>query len=357
MSVRLSNSSMNRYMQCPTSWKLHYIDGLRPTEISSALIFGSAIGKTFEFVLNLYKDNIPLTCSSTAILPLEVEEKWKYEWNNQIVNDQPVIIPDYPSIAYSKYDTDLDLLDKETIAHCGNNPQQLAWYSLYNKGLFILNTFIKEFLPLVEHVYSVEESIELTNNEGDSSIGFSDTVVKLKNYNSPIVLDFKTASRPYELDSVIKSVQLSQYLHVLGDKYDTRLAGYCVFLKSINKNKTKICTKCGHSGTGGTHRTCNKEIAADFGSKELSRCNGAWEIKLNASCDMQLIVDEIPQATEDFIVGNIENIANSIKSGIFTKNVNSCFDNGWGRPCEFQRKCWENKNVGLIQVEKKNDKL
>lgn len=335
--VRLSHSSMNRYMQCPTSWKNHYVEGYRPTEISSALVFGSAIGKVFEYIL---------TPKIEGKEHLSDTDFFDYEWTHQYVNDELTNIKEYKEIAYSKYDTDLDLLTKEEIDSANGDAKVLAWYSLRAKGHLMIECFKREMLPKIKKVYSTEELIELTNGDGDSSIGYADAVLDIEGYNSPIVLDFKTAAREYEQDSVAKSIQLSQYIHVLGDKYNTRLAGYCVFLKSINKNKTKICAKCGYNGTGASHKTCNNEIGG-------KRCNGDWNIKLNASCSMQLIIDEIPHETEEFVVGNIENIAASIKTGIFTRNVNSCYDNGFGRPCEFQKLCWTGKKDGLVKVEKK----
>lgn len=338
--MRLSHSQINKFLFCGEAWRLHYKEGYRSKEIGSALVFGSAIGKTFEFILNAHIDN-------TKIQPNEFFDN---QWNNQKVNDSLVNLKGNKDVVYSKYDTDWDLITQEEITCISitkENEKDLlaAWYSLRHKGHLMIDSFIKNFLPLVEHVYSTEELIELGNAEGDSSIGFSDTVVKLKDYDKPVIIDFKTAAREYDPTSVVRSVQLSQYMHVLGEKYNTRLAGYCVFLKSIVKDKTKICTTCGFKGEG-SYKTCNNEIKG-------KRCNGEWKTTLKASATMQLIIDEIPQRTEDFIIGNIENVCASIKTGIYTKNVGNCFDNGWGRPCEFVNKCWNNKEDDLVKVEVK----
>ena len=333
MSNRLSHSQINKHIFCQTAWKLHYIDGYRSVELSYALPFGGAFGKACEFILN--PSTVPDNLKKHEVTANEV---FDYHWSFQDVNGVLTNIREYPHMAYSKYDSDYDLITKEQ----QSNPE---WFSLRAKAHLMLDTFQKELLPKIEHIYSTEEKIELTNDEGDSSIGFADCVVKIKGYDKPVILDFKTAAREYEDDSVRKSVQLSQYLHVLSDKYEnTRLAGYAVFLKQIEKNRVKTCKSCGHIGEG-SHKTCNNEIKG-------KRCGGEWNHVLNPKAKMQLIIDEIPLATEEFIIGNIENINASIKTGIYTKNVNGCFDNGWGRSCEFQKKCWTGNDEGLVKVEK-----
>ena len=346
MANRLSHSSINRHLFCQQSWYLHYVEGYRSVELSSALPFGSAFGKACEYLLQL-------NSKAQITLPDELKEKvlvtahdiFDYHWNYADVNGTLTNIKEYGAMQYSKYDVDYDLMtDFEKTEAMGNDDLK-SWYSLRHKAHLMLDCFETELLPKIKKIYSTEEKIELSNDEGDSSIGFSDTVVDIDGYPTPVILDFKTASREYDLNSVRRSVQLSQYLHVLGEKYNTRLAGYAVFLKQIEKNKVKTCKSCGNIATG-SHKTCNNII-------DSSRCNGEWKEKLNPKAKMQLIIDEIPLATEEFIIGNIENVNNAIKSGVITKNTNGCFDNGWGRPCEFQQLCWENNMDGIVKVEKK----
>ena len=225
-------------------------------------------------------------------------------------------------------------------------PNDLAWYSLRAKAHLIIDSFKKNLLPLIEYVYSVEEQIELGNEEGDTSIGYADAVLKLKGYDKPIILDFKTAAREYEPDSVVKSVQLSQYVHVLGEKYDTRLCGYAVFLKNMDKNRTKVCTICKFDGSDTRHKTCNNEVNG-------KRCGGEWKETLKPECRMQLIVDELPIAMEEFVVENIEAVNAAIKTGIYTKNVNGCSDNGFSRKCEFYDICHNKDTSNYIKLEDK----
>lgn len=169
--------------------------------------------------------------------------------------------------------------------------------------------------------------------------------MELEGYDKPIIVDFKTAARPYSEDSVEYSIQLSQYLHYLSDKYNnTRLASYVVFLKKIVKNKTKVCAKCGFDGSGARFKTCNNSIGND-------RCNGEWVEKINPKAEMQLLVNEIPESVEHFVIDNIETVNNAIKTGLFTKNVNSCKDAGFGRPCDFFELCWKKDASKLCKKE------
>lgn len=344
MANRLSHSSINRFLTCGESWRLHYKEGYRPVELSSALPFGSAFGKACEFILNPESFDHPANnvLSGEKVTPSDV---FDYHWNYADINGILTSVRQYPNMVYSKYDIDWDLITAQERSDARGDPNIQAWYSLRHKAHLMLKTFQEELLPKIKKVYSTEEKIELGNEEGDSSIGYADAVIDLEGYPTPVILDFKTAAREYEEDSVRTSVQLSQYLHILSDKYNTRLAGYAVFLKQIEKNRIKICSDCKFKGEG-SHKTCNNTVKG-------KRCGGEWKETLNPKAKMQLIVDEIPLMVENLIIDNIENVNNAIKSQIFVKNVNSCFDNGWGRPCEFQKKCWENNENGLVKVKLK----
>lgn len=318
MANRLSFSAITKFKYCPQAWKWHYVERYRPIQVSSALLFGSAIGKSFEQLI-LTKD---LENAKALFLSL---------WTEQEINGKLEKIKEYPHIHYFKSDMDKDL---------GNTP----WDTLLVKGNLILDSFYNNLLPLIEHVYSTEEKVELSSGE-DVSIGFADAVVKIKGYDKPIILDFKTASRPYEADSVQKSEQLSHYMHSLADKYGTRLAGYAVFLKDIKKNKTKVCSKCGYEGTGTNFKTCNNE-------KRGARCNSAWIVTLHPECEMQLIVDEITEDHELSVIDEIGTINDLINENRIEKNLEVC-DNNYGRSCEFINLCHKGDPTGLIKLDKK----
>lgn len=345
MPNRLSHSSINKYLQCGESYRLHYKEGYRPKEISSALIFGSALGKAFEWKLKEYNGDSDIVTIFGGASVSSAKDVFDYYWRYQEINGTLTNIEECDDIAWSKYDWDKDLADD-------------VYESMRIKAHLMIDTFTSEFLPLVTKVLSTEEKIELSNEDGDMSIGYSDAVVSIIGHDKPVVIDFKSASRAYELDSARNSVQLSQYLHILGPKYDTRNVGYVVFLKNINKNKTKVCASCDHDGTGSRARTCDKTIVfiEDFRpnrcihiSGSNYRCNGIWKDTIKPKADMQVIIDTIPENFENMVIDNIEAVNHGIKNNVFVKNLNVCH-NIYGRKCEFFNKCHKSTDNGLVKV-------
>lgn len=340
----LSYSQIEKWKFCQTAWKNHYILRYRPIKISSALLFGSAIGKTFEYILNF-----------TQSFDQSPNDFFDELWEHQEINGISTELKNNPNISYFKSDLDEELLTTDELNEDKN------WHSLRKKGHLIIESFLNNFLPLVEHVYSVEEKAELINEDGDSVVQYSDTVCKLKGYDMPIVLDFKTASRAYEQNSVAESIQLSGYMHLLSDKYKTRTAGYVVFLKKIEKNKTKTCTKCGHVVLGGNLKTCNKMIEVDAGHIGINdvRCHGEFKITIRPECKMQLIIDEIPEEIEDAVIEAMDRVNTEIKMAkehnIFLANTNGCENNGFGAKCDFYDLCCKGDATQYIKLEKKDE--
>lgn len=329
MGNRLSHSAINKYLFCGESFRLHYREGYRPKNISSALLFGKALDMAFDYILT----------GKNVVTDTDIADEYEYfdyHWRSQYLNDKltNIYLNEERYIHYSKTDIDKDLLTEEEIKEAGEDNDKLSWFSLRHKGHLMIDTFKNEFLPKVKNVYSTQELIELENEQGDKSIGYCDAVLDIDGFDYPVITDFKTAAKPYSEDSVQYSVQLSQYLHALSDKYNTRLAGYIVFLKSISKNRTKICNKCGFDGTGLKFKFCNNIVNG-------SRCSSDWIETLRPKAEMQIIIDEIPQEVEHLVIDNIDSVNTSIKIGIFTKNVNGCKDAGYGKPCDFFELCWK----------------
>ena len=364
MANRLSHSSISRFQTCPTSYRLHYVEKLRDSVMSSALFFGTAI------------DN-----AVTAMLKNEDAEKtFDHFWRYQDVNGHKTYLPTSTSIVYANSDFDQDLLKTEdyqeiakivslegTSIHVeieelykekeylgfDNLPQDrkvflnvVNWYCLYRKGLIMLKTFREQVLPNIEEVLGSQVRVDLDNGEGDSVLGFADMVVRYKGHSSPVILDLKTSSRDYdEEQSVITSPQLSLYLHALSEQYEnTRLAGYIVLNKHIRKNKTKICSVCGNDGTGARHKTCAAEV-------DGKRCGGEWIESFKPEAKVQIIINEIPTQTENIVLENIQYINEAINTGQFHRNFNSCVQ-PWGK-CTFFQKCYHNSDKGLVKAEEK----
>ncbi len=349
MANRLSYSQINKYKYCPAAWNFHYNLRVRSTTIPSALIFGSAIGKVFEYELKLKQDPKSVTLDKDITgffdhLPIgqmpSAIELFDYYWNYAVVNDKLIPLKENPDIQWLKSDHDEEL---------GATP----WESMRAKGHLIIRSFIQNFLPMVEKVYSTEELVELTSGE-DSSIGYADAVLQLKDIHSPVVIDFKTAGKAYTQNSVKESIQLGQYLYILGEKYDTKLAGYAVFLKNIVKNRTKICKNCGFDGSGTKFKTCNNQVM--FSGSEVAdgpiRCNGEWQETINPECKFQLIIDTIPEEFQESVIAEIGAINDQITEGTIVKNLEACHNN-FGKSCEFINLCHNSSMAGLIILDKK----
>jgi hypothetical protein len=347
----------------------HYVEKLRPIKQSSALLFGSAV-EAGIVALVLGKSDA------------EVVAAFDKAWNFQKINGKLTYLPKCLQLAYAESDFDEELLEQDDLdaitreygvteykeafkkvyeekkyfGYDGmpNDRREflnyINWLCLYRKALHMFPVVKREFLPLIEEVLSVQERIDLPSYDengkltGDSITGFIDMVIRLKGYKTPIVFDWKTSSRDYEEESVKMSIQLATYLHAVSDKYeDTRLAGYGVLLKHINKNKTKVCTKCSKDMTGKNHKTCDEMI-------EGKRCHGELKITLKPEAEIQVIIDEIPEYTEMDVLQNMAAFAELMRNGVFIKNYDACIK-PWGK-CPYYGKCREGKgNDGLVVVE------
>lgn len=337
MPNKLSYSQLNKFKFCPQAWKWHYIDRVRPIAIPSPLIFGAAVGKAFEHILvTEYQNPAPFYIA---------EDIFNKNWKEQEINGVLVDLSTSDKIEYLKSDHDPELADT-------------PYESLRVKGHLMIRAFREELLPLITKVYSTEEKVELFSGE-DSNIGYADAVIGLQGYDSPIVIDFKTAGRKYEQNSVKESVQLSQYLYTLGDKYKTNLAGYAVFLKNINKNRKKICKICGFDGSGTKFKTCNNEIMFGINfmgpvkEPKLERCNSEWIETIHPSCSVQIIIDEIDLKFQEQTIDEIGIINDRINTGVIERNLDGCENDGFYRRCSYYNLCHSNSLEGLVVLEER----
>ena len=89
----------------------------------------------------------------------------------------------------------------------------IAWISLEQKGLMLVEKLSEWIEENVVEVHSAQKKIEISNENGDSFIGFLDFIATLKN-GKKVLVDLKTSSNPnayYPEDSASKSVQLGIY--------------------------------------------------------------------------------------------------------------------------------------------------
>jgi hypothetical protein len=356
MANRLSHSQVSKFQQCGKAYQFWYLDKIRPIKSRSALLFGSALDKAIGVLLE---------ANGSGQTPEEVFDAY---WLHQDINGEKTYLPDNISLVYAKTDFDKDLLtpeDYETIGLDRDRVLELVdkrievgydnlsqdekvsanvvfWHCLKHKGHYMIKAFREKVLPRLTKIHSTQEFIELDNGQ-DKVIGYIDIVADVEGHDEPVVLDLKTSASQYESDSVLTSPQLSLYVHAVSEKYKTKKAGYIVLNKNIIKNKTKTCTKCGYDGTGGKHKTCNNEAGG-------RRCNGEWKETFNPDVYVQFIIDKIPEATENLVLENIDDINVAIKTGHFTRNLSMC-TNTFGGLCDYINLCYRGKMDGLTKKE------
>lgn len=358
--MKLSNSSLTTLQSCGMKYKYAYVDKLTSIWMSSALKFGSAIDTALNHLL-LNKDSS--TAMNDAKLIFEQEWTSQKERNGKITQ-----LETNPYLIYSKTDFDKDLLDdadvkklemyyenwdlifeaikkKKDAVGWGNVAEKdrsffnyVNWLSLRQKGRAMVEAYHKYILPEITEVLDVQKHISADNGDGTIVHGYVDLVVRLKD-GTVAVLDNKTATRKYEENSAAFSPQLTLYMLILNNmpdiKYKVEKVGYAVLLKSITKQKTKVCQKCKYQAeTGTTHKTCNNEI-------DGKRCGGKWDIDVKKDVDFQLIVSTPTQKFQEDLLTNVNQSNKLIQNGLFIKNYSSCVS-PFGR-CDYWSLCHEGK--------------
>jgi len=362
MGNRLSHSAINRYKMCGESYRLHYVERIRPNGTSSALLFGAALDEALNVLLTVGNES-------------SAEEVFEQSFRKQTINGKEIDIPTSTLVAYSKTDYDKDLLTKDdveilkTFAEAGgiseytdhisarvklNKKESLteveqsflnyaSWLSLRRKGLLMIQAYRIKVLPEIEEVYEVQKEFNLKNGDGDSVVGLVDLIAKVRGHGV-VILDNKTAGRPYERDSARNSEQLALYLHELEEQYKTRKVGYIVLLKNVNKNKVKICKSCGADGSNSSHTTCNVMMNG-------KRCKGEFTITIDPEIDVQIIIDEMPEDVEAVVLDNVDTVNTLITDKVFQKNTECC-EKWFGQRCAYYNLCHGGSEEGLTRMKK-----
>lgn len=363
MTKRLSHSAITRYQTCPRSYHYHYNERLRPTTTSGALIFGSAMDAALN-TLALTRD------------VAKAEAEFDKAWLTANIGNKMQDVPFCEDIVYAASDGDLEILPKEDLALLEKTAEERGftghieiilenileakkrrgwanlesgdrqiynysnWLSLKAKSRLMLAAYAQKVLPMFKKVLASQLAIDLKNDDGDSIIGFVDLVVELEDGRIAI-LDNKTSSIEYAEDSVKRSAQLALYKNGVTE-WPTTWAGYIVIRKGIIKNRSKMCKECGHEAEKGSrHRTCANEMNG-------KRCGGEWIEWIQPEADINVIIDEIPAATENLVMENCADITHMIKQEIYPRNLNSC-KQPWG-DCAYMQYCWGNDATGLEVV-------
>lgn len=375
MATRLSFSSKNKWLQCPASYKFHYVDKWRPIIISSPLIFGSSIDNALNIMLE-NKDNPDVL----TMAQLEFQKNWE---QGQDSLRQTVDLPLNPNIRYSKYDFDPDLLEKKDWAELfkyNSNffdmknvtdeklkagvewldiPEEdrmvlnySNWLCMSRKGHLLLEAYYTDILPHIKKVIAVQKTVELLDEDGNNLNGVIDFVAVLQDGRVAIV-DNKTSSTEYDDDSVSGSEQLATYQEILNifaedpeNQWSHKIdcCAYAVMSKKLIKDITKTCKDCNHIGQG-SHKTCDNLISG-------KRCNGEWVKIKKFDVKTQFITGVISDKFAQEVLENVTTVKSCIELGLFPKNYSAC-KNMFGNPCSFLGLCHKGKTDGLVNVGEK----
>lgn len=370
MKTKLSYSAVNKWLQCPRLYKHHYIDRLRGKITSGALLIGSAIDKAINNLLE--------TKSLESAIKV-FDQEWEYGF----INNTRVHLPTSLLITYAKKDFDEELLVEADLMKIGmlcpafkpldiyyeilelkekNGFENLKttekaiynltnWLCLKRKAHIMLKAYNYEVLPKIKNVIAVQKKVTITGKTGDDIEMYIDCVLEF-NDGKKYVIDNKTSAIEYEQDEAGKSQQLILYNYAC-NKEGMNLdgVGFIVMYKNIQKNRIKICEKCGHNGTGGRHKTCDNIIPDVSGEY---RCNGNWKETINPECKIDIILNQVTLSAQNLIIQSFKEANAGIKAGIFPPNVDSC--EKYGVKCAMYNKCWNGKDDDLIKLEEKIEK-
>jgi hypothetical protein len=274
MTIRLSNSAKDTYIFCPKKYDLHYNKRLRPDSLASSLFFGSALDDAFGvLLLGKKKDLTPEEEKESKRDPVMVFLKKLLR--PQEINGTNLYLRHDIRASFFKSDIDLRLLTqrdkeriwglegeevdlKEFLDDCSMKMKarqqlveedqllynRIATYSLYRKGLMILEAYKEKLLPQIHEVFSVQEKITITDPDGNYITGFIDFVCSFVDEpERKYVCDNKSSSdinKYYKDDSVATSDQLATYCEYKAIPDGAYLACQKKILVREPRVKTKI---------------------------------------------------------------------------------------------------------------------
>ena len=230
-------------------------------------------------------------------------------------------------VKFHKFDFDPEIFTIEQLKSIeGQSEDYRNWASLRIKGRLLLEKYQQEIYPLISKVYHVQKEIE-------GRPGVLDAVVEIPGHGK-VLLDHKTASRPYKKGAVHASTQLALYSETEGiDKI-----GFVVLVKQIEKNKVKTCTSCGKK-TFTQHKTCAKIVNGE-------RCHGKFEIEVDPEGVIQLMVEDVEPNTKAIVKESMEEVERAIENKVFPRNLKSC-GKLYGDACPYLEYCWYKNKDGL----------
>lgn len=362
--MRSSYSQNNTYITCPKHWEWSYVKKLSSPEQSAALYFGSAVDDAIMANLEGKENYMDVFYS-------------RWTTARGYGNNPDIPLFDNPTVNYYPNDYDGDVLGPQDhldmaawiktlrISKLGTDPlkvfeqikknirnpyktvsapqeqyfKRCCWLSMKRKGEVLIDSFITQFKPKIKKVLATQKSGKLLTN-GHVIFGYLDFVAEIEGYDKPVIIDLKTAARPYAQSKIDLTDQLTLYYAMAGEEFKTDLVGYVVLSKNINKNEKSLCKTCGHLKTG-KHRTC------DAVDTQGNRCGGTWDAQVELAPEVQVLVQQKTPKDKKKLMEDYGNIMKSMEMGLTYRNHDKC-NNWYGGQCPFYKACHNDDLTGLV---------
>ena len=272
MAIKLSHSAKEKYLRCPMAYHMHYNLGIREKQLSSALVFGSAMDEGLNVMLagGTIEDSL---------------ETFHYEFT-LLVNEG--------NVKFSKADT----ADFE--------PGLEASSCLRKKGDMLLRTYYKEIMPQFKECIGIQKQLRLSNKDYDLLTGAIDFVAKM-NDGRTILFDNKTSAVKYKDDKIRTEVtQLALYNYILKE-HNYISKEYNHIIKDV---------KCEH---------IPKIDAVGYIVLEKKIRKNEPRVRIN------MVIDTISKEMEERTVTEINSVLQGVRMGRFHSNHPACSD--WRGQC------------------------
>ncbi len=337
---KLSKSACAKYLQCAAGYDYHYNQNIRPIKVGSALVFGNGI----DAMLNelLLADHAPILAyrASVAKFPLGKVIPGKYDFDGDLLTDQDRsdLLIDLKEYGYTGDDVDglvSALMQKSELSENQSKALDLIIRRVLEaKARLMLNAYRQHVLPHIEKVHNVQKA---------SGPGFLDATVEWKG-RGKVVVDHKTSARAYPEDSCDYSLELALYA---GEEKVNNVA-YVVLIKTIKKNRVRVCELCDAVSDNNRVKTCDQIIDGE-------RCGGNFTVTIQPEAEIQVVHGEITERALEVATEVQTEIGRAVGEKIFFCNFKDC-NSQFGKPCEYKNLHWKGDMTGFEVIQPKAKK-
>ena len=347
--TKISYSSVSTFKECPQKYwnqKTHQMKAQ-----SSAFGFGSAFESGAEHMLKggTYEEAVKIFETEWHTRP---ENRWEgakqlfdsedvffyqSDYDKYLIEEDMRQIEDWYSELYGKNPTQeiftiidnlFELMDAKKLTKVDTRfIHRVMWLCCNKRGPVMLKAFEREILPEIEEVIGSQIPIDVTNDENDQVTGYIDFIVRIKGIKGKVIMDLKSAGRPYEEHDLDTSDQLGIY--AVAENINN--IGYWVVLKKMSYNV--FCGKCGHKRENSKLKNC-------------ASCKDGKYSKREPYTGAQIMIKTLSEDFIEHIKSDYSEVLLAIKNEVVWKNNKSCFN--YGTKCEFYDHCW--KNVPLDKM-------